>query len=214
MKNKIDKMIMDLAFRSTGIKGVVHYEKFGEMLCLESDSFCEIPLGRDWLFEKASDDEAKILLEAFIANKLNVGPGLNCEMARLLTEKGTLVLLPLSKIIYETDWSSYGSPCLILAGLRFLPDMIQRTKMLLDIVPEDLRDGLFLSIWRADEQSLNCALLESFERWVSAPEWGGATGETEWLRRFLSKWIYGDIFPYERMRNLIIWYFKHGFRCL
>ena len=57
MEINIETLIRDLAVRSTGDENAVRYECFGERRCLESDSFQEIPLGQDWLFNCATEEE-------------------------------------------------------------------------------------------------------------------------------------------------------------
>ena len=133
MERNIEVLIRDLAVRSTGDENAVRYEDFGERQCLESDFFQEIPLGQDWLFRSATEEEACTLLTSFVSGALDVGPGLGCELTRLLAEKGSVVKEQLQNVIEGTDWSRYGTPCRVLAGLHFLPDGKRKTMELLNI---------------------------------------------------------------------------------
>lgn len=214
MERTIEALIRDLAVRSTGDANAVRYEDYGERQCLESDSFQEIPLGQDWLFSCATEEEACALLTSFVSGTLDVGPGLGCELTRLLAEKGSLVKEQLKKVIEGTDWSRYGTPCRVLAGLHFLPDGKQKTMELLNIIPEDWRDGLLASIWKSNDIEMNLALLRKFEEWIRFPDWGASSGEGRWMDKFIAKWIANEVFSYERLGKLITWHFKREFRRL
>lgn len=214
MERTIEALIRDLAVRSTGDANAVRYEDFGERQCLESDSFQEIPLGQDWLFSCATEEEACALLTSFVSGTLDVGPGLGCELTRLLAEKGSLVKEQLKKVIEGTDWSRYGTPCRVLAGLHFLPDGKRKTMELLNIIPEDWRDGLLASIWKSNDIEMNLALLRKFEEWIQFPDWGASSGEGRWMDKFIAKWIANEVFSYERLGKLITWHFKREFRRL
>ena len=214
MERNIEVLIRDLAVRSTGDESAVRYEDFGERQCLESDSFQEIPLGQDWLIRSATEEEACTLLTSFVSGALDVGPGLGCELTRLLAEKGSVVKEQLQKVIEGTDWSRYGTPCRVLAGLHFLPDGKQKTMELLNIIPEDWRDGLLASIWKSNDIEMNLALLRKFEEWIQFPDWRTSSGEDGWVDKFIAKWVANEVFPYARLENLITWHFKREFRHL
>ena len=86
------------------------------------------------------------------------------------------------------------------------------TKMML---PNDARDGLFLACWKLKDMELHDKLLRKFEEWLTADEtWGCGDGEDGWLKHFLGKWISEETFPYERLKNLVVWHFQHEHRFL
>jgi len=209
MERFIETLIRDLAVRSTGDENAVRYECFGERQCLESDSFQEIPLGQEWLFSCATDEEAYALLVPFVYGSVDVGPGLHCELARLLAEKGSVVKGQLQKVIDGTDWSCYGTPSLILAGLHYLPQWKERVERLLRLLPEDFRDGLFLSVWKVSGCDNSNSLLERFEEWIRDPEWGLSSGEGVWLGRFIAKWLSEGTFDTMRLATVFRWYFTN-----
>ena len=206
---ELETLIQDIAVRSTGEENAVRYECFGERRCLESDSFQEVPLGRDWLFSCATDEEAHALLTPFVSGSLDVGPGLHCELVRLLAEKGSAVKEPLREVIDGTDWSRYGTPCHVLAGLHFLPEGKRKTMKLLNVIPEDWRDGLLASIWKTNDLEVNTALLRKFEEWILIPDWGPSSGEGAWLGKFIAKWLSEGTFDTKRLAAVSRWYFTN-----
>ena len=162
------------------------------------------------MLHSASDGEAKILLSDFIAKRTKIGYGLSCELSRLLSERGHLVSRKMDRILEKTDWESYAAPQLLLSYLAVKPDGAEWAKKLLDIVPGDARDGLFLACWKIKDRELHSKLLGKFEEWFTEDEtWGGGDGEGEWLGRFLSKWLTEGTFTYARLEKCIRWHFRH-----
>ena len=91
---------------------------------------------------------------------------------------------------------------------RFLPALAS-TKA--SVVLDDARDGLFLACWKIKDKRLHAKLLRKFEEWFTKDEtWGGGTGEDDWLRRFISKWLTEGTFTYARLEKCIRWHFKHS----
>lgn len=179
---------------------------------LELDPFGIIPVD-DSLFalKKATGEEAKIILDDFICNRTRTGFGLSCQMSRLLSERGHLVARKMDRILEKTDWESYAAPQLLLSYLAVKPDGAEWAKKLLDIVPGDARDGLFLACWKIKDRELHSKLLGKFEEWFTEDEtWGGGDGEGEWLGRFLSKWLTEGTFTYARLEKCVRWHFRHS----
>ena len=176
---------------------------------LEFDPFVEIPIAdSQWVLKDTTDDEARIILRDFIGNKTLCGWSLNCQMARLLSEKGQLVAKRMDKLIEMNDWSN-GKHTLLLAYLAVKPDGAAWANKLLDSV-SFFRDGLFLACWKIRDKRLQAKLLRKFEEWFTEDEaWGSGTGEDGWLGRFISKWLTEGTFAYERLEKCIRWYFKH-----
>lgn len=207
--NSIEELILDVATRSSGDADAVRHEQYGDGLCLESDSMGGVPLGEDWLFRGATDDEAQTLLKAFLSGKLNVGCGLSAEFARLIAEKGYLVGEQLKQEIEKTDWASYGTQQFCLAGLHFLPNGRQLTLDLLKAVPEDWRNGLFTSIWKEDAPDIRAALLERFNKWTLDSCWGRSSGEGGWLGVFIAKWLTEGTVDIRDLDQLSRWYYTN-----
>ena len=177
---------------------------------LDFDPCGDMPLDdSQWVLSGATDGEARFILRDFVGNKTYCGWSLNCQMARLLSERGLLIARIMDKIIEETDWS-HGICTLLLSYLAVKPDGVEWAKKLLDVVPNDARDGLFLACWKIRDMRLHGKLLRKFEEWLTADEtWGSGDGEDGWLKYFLGKLISEETFPYEKVKKLIVWYFRH-----
>lgn len=182
---------------------------------LDFDPCGDIPIDDSrWVLKEATDDEARFILNDFVGNKTYCGWSLNCQMARLLSERGLLIAKKMNKIIEKTDWSR-GVNTLLLSYLAVKSDGAEWAKKLLDIVPNDARDGLFLACWKINDRKLQSKLLRKFEKWLTTDAtWGGGDRENVWLKHFLGKWISEETFSYERLKNLVVWHFRHEHRFL
>ena len=191
----------------------LHWEEWGDgTRTLEFDPCGGMPIDdAQWMLRGATDEEAKIILRDFVANTTLCGWSLNCQMARLLSEKGQLVAKKVDRILETTDWESYASPQLLLSYLAVKPDGAKWAYRLLDVVLDDARDGLFLACWKIKDKRLHAKLLRKFEEWFTQDEtWGGGTGEDGWLGRFVSKWLTEGTFTYARLEKCIRWHFKYA----
>ena len=190
----------------------LHWEEWSDgTKTLEFDPCEGMPIDdAQWMLRGATDNEAKIILRDFVAKKTLCGWSLNCQMARLLSEKGQLVAKEMDRILEKTDWESYASPQLLLSYLAVKPDGAKWAYRLLDVVFDDARDGLFLACWKIKDKRLHAKLLRKFEEWFTKDAtWGGCTGEDGWLGRFVSKWLIQGTFSYARLVKCIRWHFKH-----
>ena len=196
MTNKLFSLIRKIAKRNgsaahyplvTFLDGGVRY-----MTC-ENRLFPEIdPI---WLFSDVSDEEANLLLGAFVDGKTFCTYDIMRHLSRLLATKGLLVSRKVDKILERTDWESYAAPQLLLSYLAVKPDGDKWIIRLLDIVPEDCRDGLFLACWYLDDFGVNKRLLAKLAAWSVDPNWSGAaTGEQVWLKRFSNKFRNDGLF--------------------
>lgn len=163
-----------------------------------------------WLFSDVSDEEAKVLLDAFVAGTSRCTFEILRHFARLLATKGALVAGQVDKIIETTDWESYASPQLLLSYLAVKADGVKWILKLLDVVLEDARDGLLVACWYCNDIRVQKKLLEKFEEWSSDPSgWGGGTGEDGWLGQFLTKWTKESTFGWERLKKMMKWAVCH-----
>jgi hypothetical protein len=171
-------------------------------------------LGWCWAFRDASDEEAAAILRFWLLHWNQIGYELDCHLGSLLAQKGRLVEDLLAPVLRDTDWSSYASPQTLLAGLAAVPDGAKRAVELLDIVPEDARDGLFIACWYLPALPVQRKLLAKFVEWSADPTWGGGTCEDGWLRVFLCKWISQGTFSLRRLAPLVQWTARHEYRFL
>lgn len=188
MTNKLFSLIRKIAKRNgsaahyplvTFLDGGVRY-----MTC-ENRLFPEIdPI---WLFSDVSDEEAKLLLSTFVDGKTFCTYDIMRHLSRLLATKGLLFSRKMDKILERTDWESYAAPQLLLSYLAVKPDGDKWILRLLDVVPNDARDGLFTACWYRNDRSVNQKLRKKFKEWSKDPSWGGGDGEGAWFARFVSK---------------------------
>ena len=160
-----------------------------------------------FIFDECNDDEAKLLLESFIDFQSLYRYELAFQLSRLLARRGALVKGRMGRILAKTDWSSYGSNGLLLSYLASRKGSAPLICRLLDVVPEDGRDGLFLACWHSAGKRVQKRLKCKFEEWIASDaSWGDGTGEAWWLEAFLSKWTAERTFPYEQLQSLTQWH--------
>ncbi len=174
-------------------------------ICL--DALVQRGMDAPYIFGDLDDEDAKFLLESFIDFRSLYHFDLAMQLSRLLTERGTLVRARMGRIIAKTDWSSNGGDGLLLAYLGSVKGADAQIRRLLDIVPEDGRDGLFVACWKSPSARVQKKLLEKFEHWIEDdPDFGSSTGEAAWLGAFLAKWMREVEFPYDRLESLVRWH--------
>ena len=182
-------------------------------------------LGPAWVFRETSDTETDLLLRLFLTATLEepsprhvvIRFELALHFARLLAKKGKRVADVLANALDESDWSSLGVLArrqLLLAGLAALPESGRRIVELLDVVPEDFRDGLFLACWFDRTPVVQRKLLSKFDEWTKDPAWDGGSGEGGWLYRFLAKWVAENAFSLRRLEGLFRWKLARDFRTM
>lgn len=172
------------------------------------NGFCFPECSFEWIFSDVSDEEAATLLTAAIENSDLFSFEVHCHLSRLMAVKGALVSAQMDEIIKITDWSSWASPTFLLSYLATKPDGANWILRLLDIVPNDARDGLLTACWYSKDPRVQSRLYEKFEEWVKDPTWGGGDREGAWLARFLGKWISEKTFACDTLKNLIVWHFE------
>ena len=124
--------------------------------------------------------------------------------------KGKLVAERMDDVVRSTDWGSYASPQLLLSCLAAKPDGADWIVRLLDVVPPDARDGLFIACWHCHDRRVHRKLLRKFEEWTLEEDFGGSDGEGYWLGRFLTKWTRESTFGWRQMKRLIEWSVSHN----
>ena len=172
-------------------------------ICIDALTWIDSP----YIFGGLDDEEAKFLLESFIDFHALYQFGLSLQLARLLAERGALVRGRMGRIVAKTDWGSYTGNGLLLAYLGSVKGADAQIRRLLDIVPEDGRDGLFMACWMSRSVRVQKKLREKFEEWISRDSgFGGGTGEASWLAAFLAKWTRDETFGFDSLRPLVQWH--------
>lgn len=185
---RLNDILKSVIARSGGDPCRLQFADYGDCRLLSYDPFGEIPLEDEWLLKSITDEEAVFVLNRFLDGDTGCAYDMLCQFSRLLVEKGALIKTRLQCFYKDKDWSSYSAPQLTLSGLVHLPDAAMRIQELLNVVPEDCRDGLFLACWHLNDKEVTKQVLKKFEEWVADPDWSGAaTGEAVWRRRFVGK---------------------------
>lgn len=188
---------------------------YGRPKCCREDGVATIRLNalvQSWIdapyvFGGLDDADAKVLLESFIDFRSLYDFDLSLQLSRLLAERGVLVRARMGRIIARTDWHSCAGDGLLLAYLGSLKEGGMQIRRMLDIVPADSRDGLFLACWYSADIKVQAKLRRKFEEWTTGDtHWGEGTGEAGWLWAFLAKWTREDAFTPEELQPLVRWH--------
>jgi len=105
------------------------------------------------------------------------------------------------------NWATIGEHLLFLSYLAVREDGAAWAARLINEVPEDGRDGLFLTCYKLQSEELDRLLMAKFVEWNTDGWTGHDTGELHWLQQFIAKWI--KLYPYEDLEAVIRIYFKH-----
>jgi hypothetical protein len=164
-------------------------------------------LTSECILDNCTDEQAKTFLAAFLADDLAVGWSVSEQLSKLLAVRGGLVSETIEPLLTTLDWNSCGAHQLFLSYLAVREDGAALAARLLDQVPQDARDGLFLACHRLKSEELDRKLIAKFVEW-GAGRWDpGATGELYALEQFVAKWL--GLYPYRDLEGVIRLYFKH-----
>jgi len=159
------------------------------------------------IFDDCNDTEAQMLLEAFLGNGLSVSWSVSEQLSKLLSKRGRLASGKIDPLLKTIDWSSVSNRQLFLSYLALRDDGAALADGLLDIVPEDARDGLFLACHKLSSETLDRKLMDRFVKW-EADGWSPtSTGELYALEQFIAKWL--DLYPLSDLEGVIRIYFRH-----
>ena len=210
MSENLFRVIEGIAERN----GAIRYyplEKFenGGVTWLTCSSWLFPETSSEWLFSDISEKEALTLLQAFVSADTCCTMEVLRHFARLMATMGGLVARQMDELLEKTDWGSYASQHQLLAYLAVKPNGCNWIVRLLDIVPNDARDGLFVACWYCNDHLVQNKLLKKFEDWSKDPTWGSGDREGAWLEQFLGKWIAEGMFSCGQLEQLVVWHFKH-----
>ncbi len=159
------------------------------------------------IFDDCNDAEAGMFLEAFLGHGLSVSWSVCEQLSKLLSKRGRLVSETIDPLLETLDWSSVSTHQLFLSYLGLRDDGAALANGLLDVVPNDARDGLFLACHRLRSESLDRKLMEKFVEWGTGRWDPAATGELYPLEQFIAKWL--KLYSYRDLENVVRLYFKH-----
>ena len=148
---------------------------------------CDENLSRQSIFRECSEDELTLLFSALIENNA-LDWGIALEIAKILPEKGHLIEDKFS----IDDWAAnpfYYFNQMLLAALGCDQKYESVIIKLLDAVPEDARDGVFMACEALNTPAICRKLMEKFTLWIKTdPDYGIATGEGGYLEKFIALW--------------------------
>ncbi|MCG3136634.1 MAG: hypothetical protein HJJLKODD_00469 [Phycisphaerae bacterium] len=160
------------------------------------------------LFDECTDAQAKTFLTGFVNREFNVGYGVLEQLSKLLSIRGRLISESIDPLLMTLDWNDFGSHQLFLSYLTLRDDGAVWAARLLDEVPEDFRDGLFLACYKLHSEELDRKLMVKFLQWDQEGGWAPtATGEIYALEQFIGKWI--NQYDYHDLEQVIRVYFKY-----
>ena len=150
--------------------------------------FCdETELNPENIFAACSDQELTLLFTTLIEQQPLHWP-MAWEIARLLPEKGYLIKDKFSlEACVSNPFSGFNQ--MLLAYLGSSQEYETEIIRLLDEIPEDARDGLFLACEKLNTPAICRKLMEKFTQWITAdPTYGNGTGELANLEKFMALW--------------------------
>jgi hypothetical protein len=159
------------------------------------------------IFDDCTDAQAETFLAAFLAHGFAVSWSVSEQLSKLLCVRGRLVSENIEPLLRTLDWRSCATHQLFLSYLAVRADGAALAAQLLEQVPEDARDGLFLACHRLKSEELDRKLIAKFAEW-GAGRWDPvATGELYALEQFIAKWL--GLYPYRDLEGVIRLYFKY-----
>ena len=150
--------------------------------------FCDDEnFGQQRIFRECSEEELTLLFSALIENKALYWD-IALEIAKLLPEKGHLIE---DKFFLNncTENYFYGFNQMLLAYLGSDQKYESEIIRLLDEVPEDARDGVFMACEALNTPAVCRKLMEKFTLWIKTdPDYGISTGEGGYLEKSIALW--------------------------
>ena len=159
------------------------------------------------IFDECTDSEATLFLEAFLTGNLSVSWSVFIQLSKLLSKRGKLVSGIIDPLMAKLEWTSYSVRLLFLSYLAVREDGAVQAMKLLDVVPDDGRDGLFLGCHRIQSKELDRKLMKKFLEWEMEAADMSATGQIYALQQFIAKWL--GLYPYSDLEGVVRLYFKY-----
>ncbi|MGI6300648.1 MAG: hypothetical protein ACOX52_06290 [Verrucomicrobiota bacterium] len=142
----------------------------------------------DCIFDSCSSDFSTKLLECFLRHEVDMGWNISIELSKLLSKQGHLVAEIAEPIVTRPPELGFSDNFLFLSYFGNSINWEPYCVSLLDWVPEDSRDGLFLACFRLNSFNIYKKLVKRFHEWIDSQDWGEGSGELYALSIFLKKW--------------------------
>lgn len=152
----------------------------------------------DCIYDPCDDPTAARVMGGFItADSVPVGFNVCREISKLISKRGQLVhdqLMPVIDLLSGADvdrdgFGVFAKHQLCLSYLALPPNGESIALHLLDRVPEDCLDGLFLACYRLNTRAIYERVTSNVRRWVADDAWWGTAGGERWqISRMVEKW--------------------------
>lgn len=164
----------------------------------------------DCIFDECSDDEKRFVLEFFLSGEpVEIQPawGVSLELSKLLAKNGNLIPEAAKAAVDRAIENHYCQLFFSYSALMGGGDDL--AIRMLDVVSDDLRDGLFLGCYRLKSEKVWRKLEQCLLEWSSTPGWGSGTGEIYALRKFIERWEQVG-FPFDsRLKDYVLEYYRN-----
>jgi hypothetical protein len=161
----------------------------------DPESFLDYYGGPDYfddacIYDSVDDATACWLLNDWLDGQVQIGWDCHLELSKLLAKRGHLVQDKVEKLVRQIASGEVSfSSDLCLSFLPSMKDGEQLAIGLLEIAPDDRRDGLFHARYKLNTPLIYEAFKSRVRRWVAADDsWGNGTGEAWLVNRMVDKW--------------------------
>lgn len=143
------------------------------------------------IFDNCADDIKAALLEFYFSPhglKVSFNWDVNVEFAKLAAKHGGLVEQRAEGFFPKNFTDEWGTYFLHMAYFGSNEKYERELAQLIEISPEDGRDGLFVGSWFSQSELVQRTLMKEFCKWIEYPSFDGGAGEMQALRSFVGKW--------------------------
>lgn len=143
------------------------------------------------IFDECKDDVKTAMLEFYFSPQglsVSFNWDVNVEFAKLAAKHGKLVEQRAEEFFPKNFTDEWGTYFLHMAYFGSSGKYERELARLIEVSPEDGRDGLFIGSWFSQSELVQQILMKEFCKWIDDFSFGGGTGEMQALRSFIGKW--------------------------
>jgi hypothetical protein len=145
------------------------------------------------IYDPCDDATARWLLEDFLYGRSQVDGHISGELSKLLSKRPYAIADMMAHLIDRLDHrpsdSIYSYHNLAWSYFANRADGETRALQLLDLVPEDCRDGLFLACYKLNTPAIYEKMKRKVREWYADYKfWGSGTGERGRVAQMVKKW--------------------------